>query len=185
MTKKISIKKFLEDHLPMDATIKEIAEMLDRPPKQIRGAMDQFGYIAGLDFAYERTPVDWSSIDWSQNNKKIAAQVDRTEKYVADRRKRFAPPEHRFTQFDWSAVDWSKKNHVIAEETGQKIANVRNMRSYHAPDEYKSNITNWQKVDWSLSNQEIAAQLDKNVEYVRRMRHQNAPFHLRRSRRRG
>lgn len=173
----MTFKEELEQLVPTDMTVNEIADYLERSPTSVRNALERHGYIAGIDFAYAREVVDWQKVDWSKKNEIIARRLEKTNSHIAHMRKLYAPTEYQPKQWvDWSQVEWSRSNSDLAQELNVGRNHVAAMRKERAPETIGHNTGSkrasrfWASVDWSLSNKEIAQKYGYNPGSVKRAR---------------
>jgi hypothetical protein len=102
---------------------------LDPKPRQNR--------ITAMPNAAARPPVDWTAIDWSQQNRDIVEQTGRSASVVCNMRKALHQPRPKYWHKrktspqmleKWSRVDWRLTNRVIARRMNVSYERARQMR---------------------------------------------------------
>jgi hypothetical protein len=85
----------------------------------------------------QKNPVDWSSVDWSKQNRDIAEELERSPCHVCTMRKRlgrprpkywYKPKSHPAYLERWRKVDWRLTNVVIARQMGVSQQRVHEIR---------------------------------------------------------
>lgn len=71
---------------------------------------------------------DWTQIDWSKSNSKIAEELGVAPSTVRKAR-RFYAKQTAYKDIDWEALDWNKDNHTLATETGRVVGTVARKRT--------------------------------------------------------
>lgn len=91
----MSINEQLRSMMPTNKTARELAEHFGVSPESMNDWLVNAGLKSGVHYApmFCGWGVDWANVDWSLRNVDLAKQLHRDQRYIANMRRKHAPPE--------------------------------------------------------------------------------------------